>query len=62
MQSVKERVLQAVQRMPDDVGFRDVNEEIALLAAVAEAEEDIQSGRLIDNETMKSRLQEWLKE
>ena len=34
--------------------------EIALLAAVAEAEEDIRDGRIIDNQEMKSRLDEWL--
>jgi hypothetical protein len=37
-----------------------VREEIALLAAVAEAEEDIREGRLLENKGMKSRLEEWL--
>ncbi len=49
-----------MQRLPDDADFRDVNEEIALLAAVAEAEDDVREGRLINNEEMKSRLDEWL--
>jgi len=60
MSSVKEQVMQVVQRLPEDADFRDVNEEIALLAAVAEAEDDIQQGRLVGNEEMKSRLNEWL--
>jgi len=58
--SVKQQVLHAVQRLPDDIGFQDVNEEIALLNAVAEAEEDIERGHLIDNKEMKARLDEWL--
>lgn len=58
--SVKQQVLHAVQRLPDDIDFQDVNEEIALLTAVAEAEEDIQSNRLISNNKMKARLDEWL--
>lgn len=60
MPTVKEQVLQVVQRLPDDADFRDVNEEIALLAAVSEAEDDIKEGRLIDNREMKSRLEDWL--
>lgn len=60
MQTIKEQVLHVVQRLPEDANFRDVNEEIALLAAVAEAEEDIEQGRLVGNDEMKSRLDEWL--
>ena len=57
--SVKEQVLQAIQRLPNDVDFRDVTDEIALLAAVQEAERDIEDGRVISNEEMKSRIAGW---
>jgi len=57
--SVKEQVLQAIQRLPDDIDFRDVTDEIALLAAVHEADEDIQEGRLVSNEEMRSRIEGW---
>jgi hypothetical protein len=57
--SVKEQVLQAIQRLPDDIDFRDVTDEIALLAAVHEAEQDIQDGRLVSNEEMRSRIEGW---
>jgi predicted transcriptional regulator len=60
MQTVKEQVMHVLQRLPDDADFRDVNEEIALLAAVAEAEADIREGRLVENNEMKARLDEWL--
>ena len=58
--SVKHQVLDAVQRLPDDINFKDVNEEIALLSAVAEAEEDIKNGNVIGNDEMKARLDDWL--
>ncbi len=29
--SVKEQVLQAINRLPDDINFRDVTEEIAIV-------------------------------
>jgi hypothetical protein len=57
--SVKEQVLQAIQRLPDDIDFRDVADEIALLAALLEAERDIQRGRVISNAEMKSRIGQW---
>ena len=57
--SVKEQVLEAIQRLPDDIDFRDVTDEIALLAAVHEAEQDIQQGRVISNDEMKSRIAQW---
>ena len=42
------------------MNFRDVNEEIALLAAVEEAEDDIRENRLVSNTEMKNRIEEWL--
>ena len=57
--SVKEQVLQAINRLPEDVDYRDVSDEIAFLAAVREAENDIQEGHLISNEQMKIRIAEW---
>ena len=57
--SVKEQVLAAIQRLPSDIDFRDVADEIAFLAAIQEAERDIQHGRLISNDEMKSRIAQW---
>ncbi len=57
--SVKEQVLQAIQRLPNDIEFRDVTEEVALLAAVQQAERDIDDSRLVSNEEMKSRIAQW---
>ena len=57
--SVKEMVLEAIHRLPSDANFRDVTEEIALLAAVNEAEDDISNGRLVSDEEMKARLTKW---
>jgi predicted transcriptional regulator len=57
--SVKEQVLQAIERLPNDINFRDVTDEIALLAAIEDAERDIEDGRLISNDEMKSRISQW---
>ena len=57
--SVKEQVLEAIQRLSDDINYRDVAEEIALLSALNEAESDIKDGRLVSNEEMRARLEKW---
>jgi hypothetical protein len=54
--TVKEQVLKSVQRLPDNVDFRDVSEEIALLAALRDAERDIANGKVISNFEMKTRI------
>jgi predicted transcriptional regulator len=54
--SVKEQVLQAIQRLPDDIDYRDVTDEIAFLAAIGEAEQDIAAGRVVTNEQMKAHI------
>ena len=55
----QEQVLQAINRLPDDIDYRDAADEIAFLAAVREAERDIESGRVITDEQMKARIDEW---
>jgi hypothetical protein len=57
--SVKEQVLQAINRLPDDIDFSDAADEIAFLAAVCEAERNIEQGRVIRNEEMKARIGQW---
>jgi len=57
--SVKDQVLQAINRLPDDIDYRDVADEIAFLAAVREAERDIEQCRVVTNEQMKARIGEW---
>jgi len=58
--SVKDQVLQAIHRLPDDIDFCDVADEIAFLAAVREAERDIDEGRLVTDDQMKARISEWV--
>ena len=57
--SVKEQVLQAINRLPDDIDYLDAADEIAFLVAVREAERDIESGHVFTNEQMKARIDEW---
>jgi hypothetical protein len=55
--SIKEQAIAIIRRLPEDAGIKDIEEELALLAALQVAEMDIQSGRLLSSEAMKARLQ-----
>jgi hypothetical protein len=57
--TVKEQVLLAIERLPEDADFKDVKDEIALLAALREAEDDIAAGRTVTNEEMRRRIGAW---
>ena len=57
--SAKESVLQALHRLPDDIDYNDITEEIAFLAALRQAEDDIQAGKLVSNEEVRRKLESW---
>ncbi|MES2310236.1 MAG: hypothetical protein V4507_15385 [Verrucomicrobiota bacterium] len=57
--SVKEMVLSALHRLPDDVEFKDIAEEIAFLSAVREGQDDLSQSRIVSNEEMKKRIDSW---
>jgi hypothetical protein len=57
--STKESVLQAIHRLPDDVDYKDIAEEIAFLSALRQAERDIEDGRLVSNADVRKSLEAW---
>jgi len=57
--TVKEQVMLAIERLPEDADFKDVKDEIAFLAALREAEDDIAAGRTVTNEEMRRRIGSW---
>ena len=57
--SVKESVLQAIHRLPDDADFRAIAEEIAFLAALDQGDRDIQAGRVVSNDDVRKKIASW---
>ena len=57
--SAKESALQAIHRLPDDVDYHAIAEEIAFLAALEQGDHDIQSGRVVSNEDVRKKLESW---
>ncbi|MES2595994.1 MAG: hypothetical protein V4662_11690 [Verrucomicrobiota bacterium] len=58
--SVKQLALDAIQQLPEDADMADVQEEMALLAALEEAEADVRTGRLIPHSEVVKNLQQWI--
>lgn len=57
--TTKQSILEAIHRLPDDVDYKDIVDEVAFLAALREAEDDIARGRVISNEEVYKRLEQW---
>jgi predicted transcriptional regulator len=58
--SDKQAALEAIRKLPDEVSFREIREEIEFLAAVREGEAQADQGRLIPLEQVEKNLPSWL--
>ncbi len=57
--TVKDAVLQAIHRLPDDTDYRSIAEEIAFLTALEKGEQEIAKGKVVSNEEARKRLESW---
>lgn len=54
--SVKERILEAVQKLPADATFEDVMERLVFLSRIDRGIADADQGRTLSHEEVKARL------
>lgn len=55
----KQKSLKTLATLPDDSTYEDVQEEVRILAALEDAECDIEAGRIVSHEAVKERLAKW---
>jgi predicted transcriptional regulator len=55
----KQKALQALGSLPEDASYDDLQEEVRILAALNESENDIREGRVVSHEEAKRRLAQW---
>jgi len=55
----KEMVINTLSRLPDSASLSEIQEEIKLLEALKEAEEDILAGRVRSHSEVKEEFQKW---
>jgi len=57
----KERVLQAVQDLPDDASIEDAMERLLFLAKIERGLDQADAGQTIPHAQVKDRMAKWLK-
>jgi predicted transcriptional regulator len=58
---MKEKVVQAVQALPDDASIEDAMERLYLLAKIERGIQQADAGELIAHELVKERMTKWLR-
>ena len=59
--TTKERMIQAVQALPDDASIEDAMERLYLLAKIERGIQQADAGELIPHERVKERMAKWLR-
>ena len=59
--TTKEKIIQAVQTLPDDTSIEDAMERLLLLAKVERGIQQADAGELIPHDQVKARMAKWLK-
>ncbi|MFA7236681.1 MAG: hypothetical protein WC058_07440 [Phycisphaeraceae bacterium] len=59
--TTKEKLLHAVQELPDDASFEDAMERLLLLAKIERGLQQADSGQAIPHAQVKERMAKWLK-
>ena len=58
--SLKQNAIQVIGALPEDASYQAVSEELSILAALDEAEDDILHGRVISHDAVKHRFSSWI--
>ena len=58
--TVKEKMLKAVEALPDDASIEDAMERLLFLAKVERGLEQADSGRTLSHDEVKEKMSKWL--
>ena len=59
--TIKEKVLQAVENLPDDAAIEEAMERLLFMAKIERGLEQADAGQTISHDEMKERAAKWLK-
>ncbi len=57
--SDKQAVMEVLERMPENARLEEIQEELAILAAIRRAETAAEAGRVLSHEEVKRRSASW---
>jgi hypothetical protein len=61
MMTTKQKVMKAVEGLPDDASFEDAMERLLFLPKVEKGIQQVDAGQTIPHAQVKQKMQEWLK-
>jgi predicted transcriptional regulator len=59
--TTKQKVIKAVQALPDDASFEDAMERLLFMAKVEKGLQQADAGQTISHEKVKKTMKKWLK-
>jgi len=57
----KEKLIQAIHKMPDNFSIEDVIEELVILSKIEQGLADVESGRIYTDKQVEKKMAKWLK-
>jgi len=57
----KEKLIQAIHKMPDNFSIEDVIEELVVLSKIEQGLADVESGRIYTDKQVEKKMAKWLK-
>ena len=57
----KEKLIQAIHKMPDNFSIEDVIEELVVLSKIEQGLADVKSGRFYSDKQVEKKMTKWLK-
>jgi len=61
MQTIKEKVIEAIKKLPEDANYDDIMESIYVQQMITKGIAQLDNGEFISHEDVKERFKEWLK-
>lgn len=61
MQNIKEKVIESIKKLPDDVNYDDIMESIYVQQMITKGIEQLDKGESLSHEEVKERFKKWLK-
>lgn len=58
--STKEKAIEALQDLPEDVSWAEIEERIHFLAAIEKGRQELKEGKTVAHEDVKNALAEWI--
>ena len=61
MQTIKEKVIESIKKLPENANYDDIMESIYVQQMITKGIEQLDKGEFISHEDVKERFREWLK-